>query len=431
MREIFRNMWRRKFRTFLTVMGITVGIFAFTVMGSLALKLNKMIAGGKSYVTGQITILPKGSGISGMGGGSSMLPIDTLEKIKQVEGVDKVGATVNLSLEDPNPDNPTAGSSTFGPPPTIYGVDLNSDYKNRNWETMNMKEGRMLERGDGDDVVAVGINIATDKKLKVGDTMNVRGKEFKVIGIIDKTMTGPDSYVFMSIVPARQKLVDSNPFLKSLQEQSDNAAKISDAALAAMPEATRKQIIEAKAFKIEDVNTMAGATWQDGFNSEEVANRIKDQFKDQVLVLSPDKMGQEIDKATVIFNAIILGVALIALIVGGFSIINTMIMSISERTKEIGIKKALGASGRSIAWEYTLEAGAIGLLGGLIGMGLGVLAAEIINSKMASRGAEIFLIQPNFLIIVVAFSFCLGILAGVIPAIRAARMRAVDAIREL
>jgi len=430
MLEIFRNMWRRKFRTFLTIMGIVVGIFAFTVMGSLALKLNKMIDGGKRYITGQITIMPKGTSFT-TGSGGSMLPVDTLNKIAQVEGVEAVGAGIELSLDEPDPNNPTGSSFSFGVPPTIEAMDLESNYQNRNWKTMDMKEGRMLQKGDSDDKVVIGITIATDKNLKVGDKMTIRGRDFEVIGIINKTLTGPDSYVFMPIKPARELYIEANPFLKSLKEQSDNAAKISDAALAAMPQATRDQILQAKSFKTEDVTTMAAASWKDGYSSEDVANRIKDQFKDEVLVLSPDKMGEQIDKASAIFNAIILGVALIALIVGGFSIINTMVMSISERTKEIGIKKALGASGRSIAWEYTLEAGVIGLLGGLIGMGLGVLTAVIINAKMASKGAEIFLIEPTFLIEVVAFSFILGIIAGVIPAWRAARLKAVDAIREL
>jgi putative ABC transport system permease protein len=130
-------------------------------------------------------------------------------------------------------------------------------------------------------------------------------------------------------------------------------------------------------------------------------------------------------------NTIILGSALLALIVGLFSIVNTMVMSISERTKEIGIKKAIGASPFSIALEYTLEAGIIGLIGGAIGMGLGVFTATMINNKMASKGADIFLIQSNFLIAVLVFSFVVGILAGIIPAIRASKLNVVDAVREL
>jgi putative ABC transport system permease protein len=147
--------------------------------------------------------------------------------------------------------------------------------------------------------------------------------------------------------------------------------------------------------------------------------------------MSPEKMGEMIDKASATMNAIIIGSALLALIVGLFSIVNTMIMSVSERTKEIGIKKAMGASNREITWEYTLEAGVIGLLGGAIGMGLGALAIVLINNKMASKGAEIFLLSPSFFIDVIVFSFIVGIIAGVIPAIRASKLKVVEAIREL
>ena len=398
--EIFRNMWRRKFRTLLTIFGIVIGIFAFTVMGSMALKLNKMIAGGKKYITGQISVSPKGS--AGYGTATGTLPIDTLNKISQINGVDKVGALASLLVEEPDLDNP---SINMGEPPSIYGSDNKSDFKNRNWETMAMKDGKMLDKNSADNEIVVGINIATDKKLHVGDNFKIRGRDFKVVGIVDKTMTGPDNYVFMSINPAREMLIESNPFMKSLYASGK--------------------------LKLEDVNSMAGVSWKDGADSEKVANEIKDKFGKDLTVMSPVKMGEMIDKASATMNAIILGSAMLALIVGLFSIINTMVMSISERTKEIGIKKAIGASPRSIAWEYTLEAGVIGLIGGAIGMGLGVLAAFLINYKMASKGAEIFLIQTDFLAGVLISSFVVGIVAGVIPAIRASKLNVVDAIREL
>lgn len=426
--EILRNMWRRKFRTFLTIVGITVGIFAFTVMGSMALKLNKMIDGGKKYITGQISIMPKGTDFA-MGQSSGMLPVDTLNKIAQVEGVDQVQAVVTLNLEEPDPDNPT-GNFNFSAPLTITGSDNSTNFKNRNWDTLIMKEGQK-PRFNKENEVSLGYNVAIEKKLKVGDTMNIRGRDFIVKGIVDKTTTGPDSYVFMNIGPARELLIESNPFLKSLKEQSDQAAKISESTLSLMPEAQRNQILQAKSFKTEDINTMAAVSWKDGTDSEVVVGRIKDQFKNEVVVLSPKLMGEQIDKASATMNAIIYGAAMLALIVGVFSITNTMVMSISERTKEIGIKKAIGASRRSISFEYTLEAGVISLIGGLIGMGIGTVAILIINSKMASKGAEIFLLDKVFLIEVVAFSFIIGIVAGIIPAYRASRLKVVDAIREL
>lgn len=399
--EIFRNMWRRKFRTFLTIFGIVIGIFAFTVMGSMALKLNKMIDGGKKYVTGQISISPKGASSFG-GAATGTLPIDTMNKISEIEGVDHVAAMASLLVSDPDPDN---AEMNFGNPPTIYGADNQSDFKNRNWETMDMREGKMLDKNSKDDEVTVGINIATDKKLHVGDIFNIRGRDFKVVGITEKTMTGPDDYVFMNITPAREMLIASNPFMKSLYDSGK--------------------------LKLEDVNSMAGVSWKDGADSEKVAAEIKDKFGKDVTVMSPVKMGEMIDKASATFNAIILGSAMLALIVGLFSIVNTMVMSISERTKEIGIKKAIGASPQSIAFEYTMEAGVIGLAGGAIGMGLGVLAATIVNNKMAEKGAEIFLIEPSFLVAVIVFSFVIGVVAGIIPAVRAAKLKVVESIREL
>lgn len=422
-------MFRRKGRTILTITGITVGIFAFTVMGSMALRFNKMISGGKRYITGQITLMPKGTSFS-TGSGGALLPLDVLERITKVEGVDAVGAGVELTLKEPDPDNPIGGAS-FGPPATIEGMDLNSGYRNRNWQTMDMKAGRMIEKGDDDTKIAVGYTIAADNKLNVDDEFTIRGRKFTVVGVIDQTLTGPDQYVFMPITAARELLIASNPFLKSLKDRADEAAKITDGDLAKLPEATRKQIVEARSFRLDDVTQIAAVSWKDGQDPDVVSNRIKDQFKNEVLVLSPTKLGETIDKASAIFNAIILGSAMIALVVGGFSIINTMVMSISERKREIGIKKALGASNRSIATDYTLEAGVMGFVGGVIGLAVGTLTIVIINSKTAASGAEIFLLNPIFMVGVVIFSFVLGILAGVLPALRAAKLKVVDAIREL
>jgi len=421
-------MWRRKFRTFLTIIGITVGIFAFTVMGSLALKLNKMIDGGKKYITGQITIMPKGTDFAS-GQMSGMLPIDTLNKIAQVEGVEAVEGSVSLAVDEPNPDEPV--SINMGAPSTIYSLDTNSNFKNKNWATLDMKEGKLIDKNSADSEISIGSSVALDKKWNMGDIVKIRGREFKVVGILDKTMTGPDSYVFMKLPVARELYIESNPFLKSLKDRASEAANISDKELAKLSPETGNQIVQAKAFKVDDVSTMASASWKDGVDPEIVVTRIKGQYKNEVVMLSPKKMGEQIDKASATMNAIILGAALLALIVGVFSITNTMIMSISERTKEIGIKKAIGASGRSIALEYTLEAGVISLLGGILGMGLGALTALLINNKMASKGAEIFLIEPTFLIEVIAFAFVIGIIAGIIPALRASKLKVVDAIREL
>ncbi|MFA6963531.1 MAG: FtsX-like permease family protein [Patescibacteria group bacterium] len=429
--EILRNMWRRKFRTFLTIFGIVIGIFAFTVMGSMALKLNKMIDGGKRYITGQISISPKGTDFTMGGSGTSTLPVDLLQKIAAVEGVEAVEGSVSLVVDEPNLDDPASASMNMGQPPTIYSIDPSSNFKNKNWATLDMKEGEEIGKDTAENEIAIGYTVALDKKWKMGDTVKIRGREFKVVGILNKTMTGPDSYVFMNIKPAREMFVDSNPFLKSLKTQSENTANISDTELAKLSPEARAQIVQAQSFKMENISTAASVSWKDGVDSDKLSTTIKDQFKSEVTVLSPKAMGELIDKASATMNAIILGAALLALIVGLFSIVNTMVMSISERTKEIGIKKALGASNRSIAFEYTMEAGLIGFLGGVIGAALGGLSAYLINQKMAAKGAEIFLLDTSFFVYVLIFSFVVGIIAGVIPAMRAAKLKVVEAVREL
>ncbi len=429
--EILRNMWRRKFRTFLTIFGIVIGIFAFTVMGSMALKLNKMIDGGKRYITGQISISPKGTDFAMTGGGTSTLPVDLLQKIAAVDGVEAVEGSVSLLVDEPNLDDPSSASMNMGQPPTVYSIDPGSNFRNKNWATLDMKEGKEIGKDTAENEIAIGYTVALDKKWKMGDMVKIRGREFKVVGILNKTMTGPDSYVFMNIKPAREMFVDSNPFLKSLKTQAENTANISETELTKLSPEARTQIIQAKSFKMENISTAASVSWKDGVDSDKLSTTIKDKFKTEVTVLSPKAMGELIDKASATMNAIILGAALLALIVGLFSIVNTMVMSISERTKEIGIKKALGASNRSIAFEYTLEAGLIGLVGGILGATLGGVSAYLINQKMAAKGAEIFLLDTSFFINVLIFSFIVGIIAGVIPAMRAAKLKVVEAIREL
>ncbi len=100
-----------------------------------------------------------------------------------------------------------------------------------------------------------------------------------------------------------------------------------------------------------------------------------------IRVISPEEAEKQISQFSLIFNAILLGIAFIALVVGGLSIINTMIMSVSERTQEIGLKKAIGAETRSILGEYLLESSMIGFLGGLIGMLLGLLTIYLLNKR--------------------------------------------------
>ena len=121
--------------------------------------------------------------------------------------------------------------------------------------------------------------------------------------------------------------------------------------------------------------------------------------------------------------------ALISLVVGGLSVINTMAMSVTERTREIGIKRAIGGSRRRIIRDLVAEAGLIGLIGGVLGLALGVIVVLVANEAGRASGTILFDLTVGTAAFAVAFSTVLGMVAGIVPAWSAARLDPVQAIR--
>ena len=140
-------------------------------------------------------------------------------------------------------------------------------------------------------------------------------------------------------------------------------------------------------------------------------------------------MKAQIGQFTVVFNLIIIGASVIAVIVGGLSVINTMVMTVSERVREIGIKKAVGARTSAILREFMVEATLLGAIGGVLGLGAGALLVTVLNLQTAGSGTSVFLLTPGLLLRSFAFATALGALAGIYPAFRAARLDPVQALR--
>lgn len=382
MLHILRNMFRRKGRTFLTIFGIVIGIYALTVMGGMAEKMNQLISGGRNYYQNQISILPKGS--FGMG----LLPYQKVREIKKIEGVRLVREEIMLSLSDDS-------HMSFGMPEMIMGLKTEQFQDNDMGVKMTFLDGNWWEEKERSKVV-LGSDLVNKFKAEVGDKVTIQKKEFEVVGLLDKTTTAPDKIAFINIADARDLLIANSPFLKTLGDQ--------------------ELLTEASVLGEEDVDM------------EKLAQRIEKKVKD-IAVTSPQQMLDTFDQASLIFNLIIIGSALIALIVGSLSVINTMIMSVSERVKEIGIKRAVGARTRHILIEYLAESGVIGLAGGLVGLGLGSLTVLLVNYFTRDLGVVIFAITPRLAIGAVVFATVLGIVAGIYPAWRAAKLDPVKALR--
>ena len=130
-----------------------------------------------------------------------------------------------------------------------------------------------------------------------------------------------------------------------------------------------------------------------------------------------------------IFTTIIFGIAIVSLLVGGLSVINTMTMSVSERTREIGIRKAIGATDGAIMRQFIAESALMGLIGGLAGLALGWLIASGLNVAGQASGNQVFLITNRLALGSVAFALVLGVVSGLYPAYHAASLNPVVALR--
>ena len=166
----------------------------------------------------------------------------------------------------------------------------------------------------------------------------------------------------------------------------------------------------------------------EGADAETVATAIEATVENSVSMTGAE-FDETVGRTTAIFNAIIIGVAVISLIVGGLSVINTMAMSVAERTREIGIKRAIGGSRGRVIRELVAEAGVIGMIGGLIGLGLGAVVVALANEAGRASGTVLFDLTPMTAAFAVGFSTILGMMAGVVPAWSAARLDPVSALR--
>ena len=388
--RLLRNLYRRKVRTTLTIVGITIGIWALVVFSSMANKIGALVEEGSRYYEDKIIVTDSAN--IAIGFGFSPMRLAAAEEIEAVPGVAVAVPQVQMLL-DPDDVGPS-----FGIPSLVIG-SVPGAYEGREQFPIKAAQGRLTTADDeGSDVVVLGTDLARKFDKKTGDTMEIRGRQFDVVGILEPTLTAPDTTAAMPLKAAQELQAAALPLvLSGGVGPNELASQIVVYPHAGVDIPALAQVIEEN---VEQVQTLTG-----------------DEFDDQI------------GAATAIFNAIIVGVAVISLVVGGLSVINTMAMSVAERTREIGIKRAIGGSRGKIMRELVSEAGAIGLTGGVVGVVLGAVVVAVANSIGRSSGTVLFHLTPGTAIFALVFSVVLGMLAGLVPAWNAARLDPVEALR--
>ncbi len=395
---LLRNIGRRKLRSALTISGIVIGVLALTTMGAIAENFNALLDGGVKYFSSNVQVGPPD------GQSASLLPISKIDEIKQVQGVATAFPSYTFTAK------PGAVQAvSFGFPDLIIA----GDPAENDWSVLKttVAQGHLLDPSSTGQVV-LGSTIDKEFKKKVGDTIDlpVRPSDakpdfvnhtFTVVGILNPTLTAPDTFAYMTTADGQTLLKDSLPI--SIRNQVDVS-----------------QITEAIDVYAKPGTSISGL--------DAIADRINAQVSG-VKATRPSVIVNSFKSGGAIFTAITTAAALLALVIGGLSVVNTMFMAVAERVREIGLKKAVGATTRNIMGEFLLEATLIGAIGGLIGYGLGVIITVVANALTAPGTSTLFLITLRLSIFALGFAVALGAVAGILPAFRAARLDPVTALR--
>jgi putative ABC transport system permease protein len=402
MKEYFKiavkTIATRRVRSWLTTIGVVIGVFLIVSLLSLSegLKgavLQQLGRMGKDL----ITIMPgdPGNMFTSMMAGAKL----TDEDIRIIERTEGVGLVV--------PMNYTAVSARYKEQKKtilLYGNDwkkaMDVFVNDLGW-TLN--QGRWPISGKNE--VVLGSIAASEifPGIRIGNELVINGKKFEVTGILnsvgskdDDSMVGVDLEIFRSLTGERTgaKAV----FLKVKPGYSSDAVVKN---LERSLESNRRR-------KIGQGPSDASYT-----------------------ILTSEKITEIVGNVMGLIQAVIIGFASIAIIVGGIGIMNTMYTSVQERTKEIGIMKAIGAKNSTITTIFLIESGIFGLIGGLGGTVLGIILAKGIEIYFQIHPLFYFRAEvgPGLILFSVAFSFLIGCASGYFPARAAAKMKPVDALR--
>jgi ABC-type antimicrobial peptide transport system permease subunit len=348
-------------------------------------------------VLGQISVAGRGVGMGAGFTGGGLLDAATLRRIAAVPGVSGVQAQVLLPL------NPSISQFMTLTQELVLGVDPSVPAPNRHYRELPVREGRFLRPGDRRRAV-VGAALAASRGLRVGAALGLGGRQYEVVGILERTLTAPDRFVIVPIADARELWVAQDPLLRTLL------------ASGTVP------------LRAEDLNTGAAVGWRDGEDPDAVARRILHEVPG-VHVQVPSELSRLLRSSTAFFSSLLVGLAVLGFVIGGLSVANTVAASVFERLRDFGIKRALGATDLQLGREVLAEALAVTVTGGVAGIVLALGFGAGVEAWASPRGQRLFLFSPRLLAGALGFSLALGGAAALYATLRVIRVSPAEAIR--
>ena len=394
----FKSLKKRPLRIWLTMLGIFIGVSLVISLVSLGQGLQNAVNSQFSAVgVDKIIVQPVGPGYGPPGQEGSTLTDKDLRVIEQVVGVKTSGGRI-ISSSKIEYNKIVKINFIASMPKEQKARDLIEEAQN-----LKIYKGRFLKQGDSKKAV-IGNNYATkkifDKNLEVGNKILIGGESFEIIGILKKIGN-----------PMSDEIV-----LINQEDIEDITGKTDYSALFIQVE------------KGSDVNSVADKITR-ALRKKKGQKEGHEDFE----VQTTQELIESFNTILIVIQMFVIGIAGISLVVGGIGIMNTMYTSVLERTREIGIMKAIGAKNSGILKLFLIESGMIGLVGGAVGLLLGMgfsLMVEFGAKQALGSGMITASFPVSLLIGTLLFSFILGAISGVFPAMQAAKMKPVDALRK-
>ena len=375
-----------KMRSFLTILGVVIGVVAIVVLVSIGQGANSSVVEsiegmGTNLITANINARRM-----------NPIDLDSLNELAQNEAISYVAPISSVS------GTVKAGTTTYddgvvqGTTPGYESI--------RNW---TVAEGRFLQQPDIDNrsfVAVIGSEAATEMygtTHAVGETFSLNGYTLTVVGVlaeVGSSASGSNDNQILIPFTLAQRLSNQTS-ISSFYVSAASSAQVEQA------QAAVESYLE-KAF--ENYNTRSFGTQYSVFNQTEMLSTLSETTNTLTLMLG--------------------GIAAISLLVGGIGIMNIMLVSVSERTREIGIRKAIGAARGNILMQFLIESLVVSLMGGLLGLAISVAAVKALAPVLQMT----LTIPVNVAWMAIGFSVFIGVVFGMYPANKASKLRPIQAL---
>lgn len=389
MQQSVKMAWKsissNKMRSFLTMLGIIIGVLALVVLVSL-------VSGATSSVNDQISSMGANLiQVSVMDDKDKPVKLSDLEDLAEEEEIRETAPVAQI--------NSTASSTYAEETAVVYGTTgAYSDIMQQ-----ELYSGRFLKNTDVDNhtnVAVINAGLATEvlgRMDVVGETIKLDGVSYMVVGVLqadDSDTSTTQTYEAYIPYTSLVRLTDS----VSMEITSFYVSAVSEESLDPAEKVVTEMLME----------------------------RF-DQDEDAFTVINQSTIMEAMESVNSILSLLLGGIAGISLLVGGIGIMNIMLVSVTERTREIGIRKAIGAGRGVIMLQFIIEALMISLMGCAIGILLSWITLQVIS--VIGKDSMTFALSPGVVWIAVAFSILIGVVFGIYPANKAAKKKPIDALR--